>query len=434
MHRTRSAARVLRIALTICVAVLALRPAAAFAQYSRPGVASVPYVYGGTTFTIVSIRGQAVQVKTGTQIVLMISNGNVIAYPGIDAHLVAQAEDALKAFQAGTPSGSSAAPAAGNGGTGSGLTVDGVIAMLNAGISDDLIIEKIHKSGQSFDLSADQMVALKNAKASDSLMKAMMESGPAATAGAPAAAAAPPQSGPPASAPSSGSAATTTTAPASQPPPKKKSFFGSIGESIKDEATGKSVIDKVGLRNILPQLDPHKPVSEQFPHVAITVLNAPMGWTDPYMTDRSAQGRSIVSSCFKLQAVVWTDATTSKTVGPFDWCSNQDEFMAQLEPNYLQSLRPTFADIRSGYLTGINRTDGPAPPDKLLPNDRRTLDMWAKTSPQGRSVDLNTDQYSRFALMFANVRKDLGETLTSEGDARVWVVTIKKAAGPNILE
>ncbi len=170
MHRTRSAARVLRIALTICVAVLALRPAAAFAQYSRPGVASVPYVYGGTTFTIVSIRGQAVQVKTGTQIVLMISNGNVIAYPGIDAHLVAQAEDALKAFQAGTPSGTSAAPAAGNGGTGSGLTVDGVIAMLNAGISDDLIIEKIHKSGQSFDLSADQMVALKNAKASDSLM------------------------------------------------------------------------------------------------------------------------------------------------------------------------------------------------------------------------------------------------------------------------
>lgn len=36
--------------------------------------------------------------------------------------------------------------------------------------------------------------------------------------------------------------------------------------------------------------------------------------------------------------------------------------------------------------------------------------------------------------MFANVRKDLGETLTSEGDARVWVVTIKKAAGPNIME
>jgi hypothetical protein len=203
---------------------------------------------------------------------------------------------------------------------------------------------------------------------------------------------------------------------------------------VKDEATGRSVIDKVGLRNVLPQLDPNKPVSEQFPHVAVTVLYAPMGWTDPYVTDPSAHGRSIMPSCFKLQAVVWSDATTSRTVGPFDWCSNHDEFMAQLEPNYLQSLKPTFADMRSGYLTGINRTDGPAPPDKLLPDDRRTMDMWAATSPQGRSVDLNNEQFSRFALMFANVRKDLGETLTSEGDARVWVVTIKKAAGPNITE
>jgi hypothetical protein len=47
------------------------------------------------------------------------------------------------------------------------------------------------------------------------------------------------------------------------------------------------------------------------------------------------------------------------------------------------------------------------------------MDMWAATSPQGRSVDLNNEQFSRFALMFANVRKDLGETLTSGGDARV---------------
>jgi len=271
------------------------------------------------------------------------------------------------------------------------------------------------------------MVALKKAKASDNLIKAMMEATPAPAA-TPAAA--------PSPAPTPAAQAAAQPAPAAQSaqPQKKKGFFSSIGESVKDEATGRSVIDRVGLRNILPQLDPNKPVSEQFPHIAITVLSTPMGWTDPYATDPSAQGRTIVSSCFKLQAVVWSDATTSKTVGPFDWCSNRDEFMAQLEPGYLLSLKPTFADMRSGYLTGINRTDGPAPPDKLLPNDRRTLDMWAKTSPQGRSVDLNTDQYSRFALMFANVRKDLGETLTSEGDARVWVVTIKKAAGPNILE
>ena len=38
---------------------------------------------------------------------------------------------------------------------------------VKAGISDDVIIEKVHKSGQTFDLSADDMVRLKNAKASD---------------------------------------------------------------------------------------------------------------------------------------------------------------------------------------------------------------------------------------------------------------------------
>lgn len=430
MNRNGFAAFAVRLAVAACFVLAGTATPGQVGRSKEGYVKQVPYTYNGTEFTIVTYGGQPAQVRAGTQILLIISGANVVAMPGVDAHLLANAQDALKAFQAGTPSGSASAPAATGGGSKSSLTVDGVVQMLNAGISEDVIIERIHKSGQSFDLSPEEMVALKKAKASDALLKAMMESGPAAT--------------PPSAA---GSAATTSQAPAAtaqpapapatqtaQAPPKKKGFFGSIGESVKDEATGKSVIDKVGLRNVLPQLDPSKPVSEQWPHVAITVLSAPMGWTDPYLTDPSAHGRSVVPSCFKLQAVVWTDATTSKTVGPFDWCSAHDEFMSQLEPNYLQSLRPTFADVRSGYLTGINRTDGPAPPDKLLPNDRRTLDMWAATSPQGRSVDLNTDQYSRFALMFANVRKDLGETLTSDGDARVWVVTIKKAAGPNILQ
>jgi hypothetical protein len=35
--------------------------------------------------------------------------------------------------------------------------------------------------------------------------------------------------------------------------------------------------------------------------------------------------------------------------------------------------------------------------------------------------------------MFANVRKDLGETLGSDGDYRVWITNIKKAAGPSLF-
>lgn len=100
--------------------------------------------------------------------------------------------------------------------------------------------------------------------------------------------------------------------------------------------------------------------------------------------------------------------------------------MTQLEPAYVYSLNAGFLDTRSGYLTGINRTDGPAPPDKLIPNDRATLDLEAKTNPEGRSADLNTDARSQFALMFANVRKDLGETLNADGDYRVWIVSIGK--------
>lgn len=105
--------------------------------------------------------------------------------------------------------------------------------------------------------------------------------------------------------------------------------------------------------------------------------------------------------------------------------------MTELQPTYLYSLNPSRADY--GQTTGINRTDGPQPPDKLLPNDRATLDMWAKTNPQGTGKDLNLDQLSLFAIMFANVRKDLGETLGSDGDFRVWITSIKKAAGPSLM-
>jgi hypothetical protein len=132
-----------------------------------------------------------------------------------------------------------------------------------------------------------------------------------------------------------------------------------------------------------------------------------------------------------MTAVVWLDATRSKTTDEFEWCIDKDMFMSELQPTYLYSLAATRADY--GQTTGVNRTDGPRPPDKLLPNSRETLDMEAKTNPQGASKDLNLDENSLFAVMFANVRKDLGETLGSDGDFRVWITTIKKAAGPSLF-
>ncbi len=415
-----------RLLLAFCLLV-SLIPAtfAQFGAQKRGGVKDVPYTYNGQQYVMRLIGNDVRQVLLNGQVILMLSNQTVVPYPGIDAHLVANAEDALKAYQGATGTAPASATSPSGAPPKPGLTVDDVVKMLDAGLSEDIILTKIHASNQSFDLSTDDLVRLKKAKASDAVIKTMMD------AKASPAPASQPTAQPTATPPPASATPATTPAPAANSQSKKPGFFGQIGKGVKDSVQGKTVIDNVGLRNILPQWDPHKPLSEQFPHVAITVLYAPSGWTEPYATDPNVGGHNILPPCFKLEAVVWSDAQTSKKVGPFDWCSNKDEMLSQLEPTYLYSLAPVHAE--GGYLTGINRTEGPAPPDKLLPNDRTTMDMQAKTNPQQRSKDLNLDATSRFAIMFANVRRDLGQTLTADGDYRVWIVSIKKAAGPSIF-
>jgi hypothetical protein len=309
-----------------------------------------------------------------------------------------------------------------------GLTVDGVISLIGAGISDDLIIAKIQKSGQTFDLSTEDMVRLKKAGASDAVMKVMMNPTPAPVAVSVA----------PIARPNTAVAPSVDVAPnpvAENPNMgklKKEGFMGTIGHGVSNALNGKSVIDRLSMRNILPQWDPDRKLSQQYPHIAITVLYAPMGWTDDYrVVVRKNNAHALEHTCFHLKAVVWLDATRSKTTDDFEWCVDEDMFMSELQPTYLYSLASARADY--GQTTGVNRTDGPQPPEKLLPNDRATLDMEAKTNPQGASKDLNLDQNSLFAIMFANVRKDLGETLGSDGDYRVWITTIKKAAGPSLF-
>jgi hypothetical protein len=153
------------------------------------------------------------------------------------------------------------------------------------------------------------------------------------------------------------------------------------------------------------QWDPNRKLSEQYPHIAITVLYAPQSWTDDYREVLRKQS-ALIQSCFKLKAVVWLDANRSKPTDEFQWCVEHDMYMSELQATYLYSMNPSRADY--GQTTGINRTDGPQPPETLLPNDRATLDMQAKTNPHGASKDLNLDELSLFAIMFANVRKDLG--------------------------
>jgi hypothetical protein len=306
------------------------------------------------------------------------------------------------------------------------LKVDDVVSLLEAGITEDVIIEKIHQNGQAFDLSTDEMLRLKKANASPTLMKAMMSATPAPVAGS-----VTPIAGPNAAvAPSVDVAPNPVAENPNMGKLKKEGFMATIGQGVSNAVNGKSVIDRLSMRNILPQWDPNQRLSGQYPHIAITVLSAPMGWTDDYRVVLRKNNK-LAPPCFKLKAAVWLDAVRSKTTDEFEWCIDKDMFMSELQPTYLYSLAATRAD--SGQTTGVNRTDGPQPPDKLLPNDRATLDMEAKTNPQGASKDLNLDWNSLFAIMFANVRKDLGETLGSDGDYRVWITTIKKAAGPSLF-
>jgi hypothetical protein len=65
------------------------------------------------------------------------------------------------------------------------LTVNNVVAMVEAGLSDDVIIARLRKEDKPFDLSPEDLIRLKKAKVSDAVLKVMMDPkanpGPAAT-------------------------------------------------------------------------------------------------------------------------------------------------------------------------------------------------------------------------------------------------------------
>jgi hypothetical protein len=55
------------------------------------------------------------------------------------------------------------------------MTVDEVIKLSKAGLSDDVIIQQIKKKGQRFDLSTDQLVQLKSASVSERVIQVMID-------------------------------------------------------------------------------------------------------------------------------------------------------------------------------------------------------------------------------------------------------------------
>jgi len=56
-----------------------------------------------------------------------------------------------------------------------GITVESVIAMAQAGISDDIIIARLRKEGKEFDLSTEDLIRLKKANVGDGILMVMMD-------------------------------------------------------------------------------------------------------------------------------------------------------------------------------------------------------------------------------------------------------------------
>jgi hypothetical protein len=177
-----------------------------------------------------------------------------------------------------------------------------------------------------------------------------------------------------------------------------------------------TVIDTVGLRNILPEYDPSLSVAQQYSHVAFTVLESPSNWMSP---------GPYFSGCWTLSAVVWSNRSTSRKVGPFDWCMPKDQ-QIRLGPMAPYGLpTATYLDIYKHATTGIHRTNGPEPPNSLIPDDVKTRNLEVQES--GHAVNI-VALYSmtEFGTMFANLRYGLGADLgaINDHDCRVWMVRI----------
>src|SRR5271157_2810182 len=150
-----------------------------------------------------------------------------VALAAVAAALNAQtaAPAAPAAKKSSAPAKAAAAPAA--------MTNQDVIRLVKAKLADDAIIAKIKQSKTKFDTSVDGLIALKQAGVSDNLIAVMMN--PAAPAGEPAKPAAPP---PP--------AAAAPPAPLPPPAPAVRPGFGASNASAPVAATGTSVAARKG--------------------------------------------------------------------------------------------------------------------------------------------------------------------------------------------
>jgi hypothetical protein len=181
------------------------------------------------------------------------------------------------------------------------------------------------------------------------------------------------------------------------------------------------VIDKLGLRNVLPEYDQDQSVKQQYPHIAITVLSSPPDWAKTGVIAEDG----IYLGCWTLKARVWDSATQSRSIDPFQFCSPQDAGEVKFG---LTAKWPERASTDVKDLTGIKRTDGPQPPSSVIPADRDTAGLALKDgSPNWPSLVADRNYFATpLFQVFGELRYELGarDGGDSSHDLRVWLVSV----------
>ena len=205
--------------------------------------------------------------------------------------------------------------------------------------------------------------------------------------------------------------------------------------------------------------DTKKPFAAQYPRVALTIITAPPNHSEGRQFEY-AGGSLPKYGCWTLRAKVWSSTRQSQTVGPFHWCSPQDlpkDFLPENRitivpcdgcgPILVEKNAPTGSALaaqksirnRTTYVagasgaqlayymdhsqsfavgddtTGTQRTDGPVPPNLLIPTDPATNRYYASNTG---GFDFGTNDAAMVMLMLYTMDFDL----SNPQDRRVWIV------------
>lgn len=161
-----------------------------------------------------------------------------------------------------------------------------------------------------------------------------------------------------------------------------------------------------------------RPFEEQFPRVALTVLEAP--------NVQSWSAQIVVPACWRLRAKVWftppADEAPSrdnpsrepefKDVEPFYWCAPRD-VVKEVDQSGLASWLSVIPRVNTGNI----RTEWYLPPQSPVPSNLRHQKFWGRRAFDPESMN---------GLMMASVLYYMGFDW-SYADPRVWIVDFIQA-------